>query len=42
MIEGKIKGAILSEQIKSLDFRARGISFVEKAKKETLIKVIDK
>ncbi len=42
VVDGKIKGAILSDQIKSLDFRARGISFVEKVKREILIEVIDK
>ena len=39
---GKIKGAILSDQVKSLDYRARNAKFCEKIDKAILEKVREK
>ncbi len=38
----KIKGVILSDQIKSLDWKSRKIEFIAKSTKEELEEVIDK
>jgi mRNA interferase MazF len=38
----KIKGAVLSDQVKSLDWRVRQAQFVEKAKAEVTAEVIAK
>jgi len=38
----KIKGAVLSDQAKSLDWRARNIEFIEKIGREELEEVIQK
>lgn len=37
----KVKGAILCEHVRSIDFSARKLSFVEKIKKEELEEIID-
>lgn len=37
----KIKGAVLCEHIRSIDFNARNLSFVEKIKEEELEEIID-
>ena len=37
----KIKGAVLCEHIRSIDFNARKLSFVEKIKEEELEEIID-
>ncbi len=37
----KIKGAVLCEHIRSVDFKARKLSFVEKISEEELDEVID-
>ena len=43
VIEGKkINGAILSDHIKNLDWKAREIKFIEKAKSSIVSEVIDK
>jgi mRNA interferase MazF len=38
----KIRGVILTDQIKSLDWRTRNIKFISKSTKEELNEVIDK
>jgi len=38
----KTKGAILSDQIKSLDYKARNIAYVESIEKELLDEVLQK
>ena len=37
----KVKGAVLCEHIRSIDFSARKLSFVEKLKKDELEEIID-
>ena len=37
----KVKGSVLCEHIRSIDFNARNLSFVEKIKKEDLDEIID-
>lgn len=37
----KIKGAVLCEHIRSIDFNARKLSFVEKLKEDELEEIID-
>lgn len=37
----KVKGAVLCEHMRSIDFNARKLSFVEKIKKEELEEIID-
>ena len=37
----KVKGSVLCEHIRSIDFNARKLSFVEKIKKEELEEIID-
>ena len=37
----KVNGSVLCEHIRSIDFKARNLSFVEKIKKEELEEVID-
>lgn len=37
----KVKGAVLCEHIRSIDFNARKLSFVEKIDKEELEEIID-
>ena len=39
---GKIKGAVLSDHIKSLDWKVRQIKFIEKAKSNVLNECIEK
>jgi len=41
-VDRKISGVILSDQIKSLDFKARNFTFIEKSDEITLIEVIHK
>jgi len=38
----KIQGAILCDQVRSLDWRARKVSFIEKVKPETLFEIQEK
>ena len=40
--EGKLSGVILSDQIKSLDWRARKAKYIQKANKEIICEMIDK
>lgn len=42
VIGKKIDGCILSDQIKSLDWKIRNIEFIEKINEELIIDVIDK
>ena len=42
IINKKIDGVVLSDQIKNLDWEKRNIEFITKAKKEELEEVIDK
>lgn len=43
LIEGKkINGAVLSDHLKNLDWRAREIKFIEKAKSHVLEEVVSK
>jgi len=37
----KVKGSVLCEHIRSIDFNARSLSFVEKLKEEELEEIID-
>lgn len=37
----KVKGSVLCEHIRSIDFNARKLSFVEKIKKDELEEIID-
>lgn len=37
----KVKGSVLCEHIRSIDFNARKLSFVEKVKKDELEEIID-
>ncbi|MCM1053766.1 MAG: type II toxin-antitoxin system PemK/MazF family toxin [Ruminococcus sp.] len=37
----KIKGAVLCEHIRSVDFKARNLTFVEKASNEDLEEILD-
>ena len=37
----KVKGSVLCEHIRSIDFKARKLSFVEKIKEEELEEIID-
>lgn len=37
----KVKGSVLCEQVRSIDFKARKLSFVEKISKEELEEIID-
>ena len=37
----KVQGAVLCEHIRSIDFNARKLSFVEKIKEEELAEIID-
>ena len=37
----KIKGSVLCEHVRSIDFKARKLSFVEKIKEEELEEIID-
>ena len=36
----KIKGAVLSDQVKSVDWRLRRAQFIEKAKEETVLECV--
>lgn len=38
----KINGCVLSDQVKSLDWKERNIEFIEKSKEEEIIEVIHK
>lgn len=40
--EGKISGVVLADQIRSLNWRARKVSFIEKVKPETLFEIQEK
>jgi len=42
LMDSKIKGAILADQIKSLDWQARKIDFIEKASENIINEVIGK
>ena len=37
----KVKGSVLCEHIRSIDFKARSLSFVEKIKEEELEEILD-
>lgn len=37
----KIKGSVLCEHVRSIDFNARGLSFIEKINNEELEEIID-
>ena len=37
----KVKGSVLCEHVRSIDFNARRLSFVERVKKEELDEIID-
>lgn len=37
----KVKGSVLCEHVRSIDFKARKLSFVEKIKEEELEEIID-
>ncbi len=37
----KVKGAVLCEHIRSVDFKARKLSFVEKISREELLEILD-
>lgn len=41
-VTGKIKGVILSDQVKSFDWKARNVKFIEKANKKILKDVQEK
>ena len=41
-VTGKIKGVILSDQIKSLDWKSRNAAFIEKASKRVINQVQEK
>ncbi|BCD62087.1 mRNA interferase MazF [Nitratiruptor sp. YY08-26] len=41
-IAGKIQGVVLSDQVRTLDYRARNIAFVENVDEEVLEKVLEK
>ena len=43
IVEGKkIEGAVLSDHLKNLDWKARDIKYIEKARSEVLSEVIEK
>ena len=42
IIGKKIKGCVLSDQIKSLDWKIRNIEYIEKVKDEIIDEVIEK
>lgn len=42
IIGNKIAGVVLSDQVKSLDWRARAASYIETVKDETLIEIQEK
>jgi len=42
IVNERINGVVLSDQIKSLDWQQRGVEFIEKASDEEMIEVIKK
>jgi mRNA interferase MazF len=42
VLDGKIKGAVLSDQVKSLDYKARNFQFIEKTGELIIVDILYK